>query len=119
LDDGGATEAGKSEFIKYQCDKTNKNQQFSYDTKSQLLRNINKNGLCLDSNGVNTWLWNCDQGNKNQTWTVNGDSRGVKLTNVNKPGMCLEADPSGQNFSKISMQPCSDSVGQLFSFANF
>lgn len=87
MDDGGALAPGKSLMRMWNCDKSNINQQFTYDPLLKQLKNPNKN-LCVDDGGGALYsLRSCDANAKNQQFVYNPYTQ--MFANMNK-GACMD-----------------------------
>jgi len=101
VDDRNAT-AGGQQLYTTTCSATNRNQQWTYDYSTGLIKNANKN-LCWDDGGWTVANKNsgnpkmttqpCDPNNKNQQWVYNTRTR--QFYNPNKTNQC--ADDSDGN----------------------
>ena len=94
VDDRAAT-AGGQQLYTTTCSATNRNQQWTYDYSTGLIKNANKN-LCWDDGGWTVANKNsgnpkmttqpCDPNNKNQQWVYNTRTR--QFYNPNKTNQC-------------------------------
>merc|ERR1712072_927229 len=83
------------------CNRRNWNQQWSYNSKTGLIKNVH--GICLDAsqrntNGGKVHMWGCNANNYNQQWSWNKATGQIK----NKHGLCLNTT----NHKKVNMWRC-------------
>ena len=90
------------------CDKNNRKQQWTYDTNTQQIRNV-ESGMCVDisggstANGTRLSMYNCDPNNTHMKWVYNQNTR--KFTSV-KSGTCMDLG-NGRNGQPVVGFNCS------------
>lgn len=96
------------------CDNNNANQRWHADTHSHIGIDFkdtgfikNQHGFCVDAHNRHTdggkvAMWPCQEGNKNQIWTYNTDTKQVQ----NQNGICLSYDNARKNGAKVAMAAC-------------
>ncbi len=89
----------------WNCNKNNKNQQWSYNPTTKQIKATH--GLCLDASqrnnrGGKVHMWNCDPNNKNQQWDYNSSTKQIKATH----GKCLDASQRSRRGGKVHMWDC-------------
>jgi hypothetical protein len=97
VDDRSATTGGQQLYV-FGCDTNNRNQQWTYDHSTGLIKNVNKN-LCWDDGGwtgANKNSGNpkmttqpCDPNNQNQIWRYSTRTR--QFYNPNKQDQCIDS----------------------------
>lgn len=122
IDDRGATSGGQQLYV-VGCDPNNVNQQWTYDHRTGLIKNANKN-LCWDDGGWSDANKNsgnpkattrpCDPNNKNQQWRYSTRTR--QFYNPNKTDQCL--DDSNDGISMYLYDCIMNNTNQRFDIVN-
>lgn len=118
IDDRAATTGGQQLYV-VGCDPNNRNQQWTYDHSTGLIKNANKN-LCWDDGGWSVGNKNsgnpkmttqpCDPNNKNQQWRYSTRTR--QFYNPNKTDQCIDDSTDGNS---MYLWDCiMNNVNQLF-----